>query len=1277
MQSGDLLDRTDLPPDVRQAVAEALAEQERATGALVACEAAARRRATTLRCLYALAQSVAAPSPSQDGILQSALDLLPTAFGDPQQVGACLVLREREYRSGAPGMSAADAVRPVVVRGQEVGRLEVRRVGQPPGEGPPLLEEEQEFLTVVARRVGTLVEQWDAEEALTGAADQRLADRMRALHEVTVELSRSATVDDLCRRAVELGRERLGFDRLGIWFAAPQPGFIVGSFGVDEEGALRDERGLCVPIAPELLASVLGDRLRVARRDDRELLDHQGGVVGRGTMAQAALWDGERVIGALCADNLLSHEPLTESHCELLALYASALGHLHRRLCAEQAVQASEQLYRSTINAMRDVIHVADRDLRLVLYNDVLAEWARRFGAAPPELVGCTVFEVFPFLPGSVREEYEQVFRTGEPVVTEETTVIGEREFVTETRKIPVAEEGRVVRVITAIRDVTERRQAEAALQESQEQFTAFMDHLPAAAFIKDEQSRTLYVNQYLRDLLDADGWIGGPPGDPLPPEVAAAMVADDASALAEGGLVIEERVPDKHGVERWFRTCKFPIRRQDQPPLLGGISLDITARREAEAALRRRLEFEGLVAQLAAEFINLPADQVVQGIDRALRAIGEFVGADRSYVFQFRHGTERMDNTHEWCAPGITPEMANLQDIVLDQELPCFVQAIRRQEVFHVPAVSELPAEAAAERRHFERQGIRSLLVVPMVTQGELRGLLGFDAVQAQREWSADTERLLQFVATVIANALDRQRVEETLRGSEERYRTLFERAPVGILHFDPSGQCTHCNDEAARMMGATREQLVGSLRVDRLRDPAVRAALERALAGEGTGYYDGPYTSVTTGKHLWMRAFGYPLPGEDGRPGAAIVLAQDITEQKRTEAERERLAAQLLQAQKLESLGVLAGGVAHDFNNILMGVLGNASLALMHLAPEAPAREFVQQVETAALRAADLANQMLAYSGKGAFLVQPLNLSHLVEEMSHLLASAIARKVTLRRELQADLPSVQADATQLRQVVLNLITNAAEAIGEQQGVTTVRTGVVEADREYLSGMYVDDHLPCGRYVYLEVSDTGCGMDEETRARIFEPFFTTKFTGRGLGLAGVLGIVRGHKGGIRVASQPGQGTTFTVLLPGATEAAAAPAEVAADGGPREAEAAGGTVLVVDDEEAVRYVARAALEAAGFEVLLAADGREAVELFGRYADDISVVLLDLTMPKLSGDEVLDGIRAIRPEVPVILSSGFSAQEAAARFGGREVAGFLQKPYRVSELSERIREALGR
>jgi len=411
------------------------------------------------------------------------------------------------------------------------------------------------------------------------------------------------------------------------------------------------------------------------------------------------------------------------------------------------------------------------------------------------------------------------------------------------------------------------------------------------------------------------------------------------------------------------------------------------------------------------------------------------------------------------------------------------------------------------------------------------------------------------------------------------------------------------------------------------------------------------------------------------DARLALAERRAEKLAERKRTESERRQLEARIRQMQKMESLGVLAGGIAHDFNNLLMGILGNADLALLRLPPTSPIRDHLTGIAKATHRAADLTRQMLAYSGKGKFLVESLDLSCLIEEIDHLISAAVSKKAAVEYHLAQNLPAVEADATQIRQLVMNLIANAGEAIGESSGTIAISTGAMECDRAYLEQSYLDEDLPAGTYVYVVVSDTGSGMDDETRAKIFDPFFTTKFTGRGLGLAAVLGIVRGHHGAIKVASAPQRGTTIRVLFPACRPAASvlSSAEVEAAGW----EGGQGTVLLVDDEEAVLTVAKGMLEALGFEVLSAADGRQAVEVFRRRAEEIRLVLLDMAMPRMDGEETFCEIRRIHPEARVLLSSGYNEQTATNRFAGRGLAGFIQKPYRLAALREKIRNVLDR
>jgi len=425
----------------------------------------------------------------------------------------------------------------------------------------------------------------------------------------------------------------------------------------------------------------------------------------------------------------------------------------------------------------------------------------------------------------------------------------------------------------------------------------------------------------------------------------------------------------------------------------------------------------------------------------------------------------------------------------------------------------------------------------------------------------------------------------------------------------------------------------------------------------------------TMPSGKTVHWETTANPIRNAAGEIVACLEIGRNITERKRAEEERRELERQIQQAQKLESLGVLAGGIAHDFNNLLVGVLGNASLALMDLPPKSPTRHSIEQIELAARRAAELTNQMLAYSGKGKFVVRPLDLSKMVSEMAHLLESGISKRILLKYDFAEALPAIEADATQLRQVVMNLITNAAEAIGDESGVITLSTSVMEADRAYLAQTFFDNELPEGRYVCLEVTDTGSGMDEATRAKIFDPFFTTKFAGRGLGLAAVLGIVRGHGGAIKVYGEPGKGTTFSVLMPCSDKLAE---DVETYGGQAASWFGNGTVLVVDDEESVRSLARQVLEHAGLAVITAANGREGIQAYREHADEVIAVLLDMTMPDMSGEEAFGELRRVREDVKVILSSGYNEQEVTSRFAGRDLAGFIQKPYLATSLLEKLR-----
>jgi PAS domain S-box-containing protein len=510
---------------------------------------------------------------------------------------------------------------------------------------------------------------------------------------------------------------------------------------------------------------------------------------------------------------------------------------------------------------------------------------------------------------------------------------------------------------------------------------------------------------------------------------------------------------------------------------------------------------------------------------------------------------------------------------------------------------------------------------------------------------------------------------VTERKKNEEElsRLAAIVDASNEAILSLAPDGTVLTWNGGAERIYGYSAQEMVGR-NINILTPPdsllETLQRLESIKRGESIQNFEATRRRKD-GRPIWISVTASPIRDRRGEVVAISSTARDITEIK-------ALEEQLRQAAKLESLGVLAGGIAHDFNNLLVGILGNASLAKEILPASSTAGPLLDGVIKASERAAALTRELLAYSGKGKFVIESLDLSELVREMAKLIQASIPKSVMLQPRLATGLPSIVGDMAQLEQLIMNLVINAAESIGDRPGMVTVTTGEQQISKSEGSGAMVGtDPVTTGRYVFFEVQDTGAGMDEATIGRIFDPFFTTKFTGRGLGLSAALGIVRGHHGFIQVISSPGRGSTFKVLLPAAREEMARePVQEV-----KEERRGSGVVLLVDDEELVRSAAATMLAHLGYTVLEAADGQDAIELFQSNMGEIRMVILDLSMPVMSGEECLMRLKSIKPDVPVILSSGFSETEAARRFRSAGAATFLQKPYTTKHLAELVLRTL--
>jgi PAS domain S-box-containing protein len=785
--------------------------------------------------------------------------------------------------------------------------------------------------------------------------------------------------------------------------------------------------------------------------------------------------------------------------------------------------------------------------------------------------------------------------------------------------------------------DVTERKTAEAELAASQRLLRTLIDSLPQSIHVKDTRGRYQVVNLAMArtHAVSVEHLLGSTISDvPLRQgERAAQIQAAEERAMREDKQVEIAEMP----VERpdhslaWERLIKVPLH-DESGTVIGvvGIAEDITVRKKIEDELRDSQHL------LQTVFDTLPQSLSLK--DPA----GRYVLVNRAFLKRNNVTPEQVYNKTPEVLPRTSSEHARL------------IQSADA-EVIEKGTVVELP---------------------------ELR----FGLTDGSQTWVRiikapfrDSAGRVSGIVSIAEDLTSRRQIEDQLRDSQRLLQTVMNALPQSIYVKDLKGTYQLVNSAVIKRHGlsapAILDDAMGEIATG---DPGVA---EQVRQGDSDVLRTGSMVEVgelrvspADRPAVWMRVIKTPLRNDQGNIVGIITIADDITARKQAEAERLELERQILHSQKLESLGVLAGGIAHDFNNLLTGILGNVELAVMDTSADHPAAPTLQQIKQASLRAAALTQQMLAYSGRGRLQVRAVDLSALVEEMAQLLKVSISKKIAMRFDLARDLPAVEGDPTQLQQIVMNLITNASEAIGDTPGAIHLSTGRIMADRAYLSTAYLAESLDEGEYVFMEVVDTGAGMDADVQARIFDPFFTTKFTGRGLGLAAVLGIVRGHHGTIHIQSAPGKGSTFRILLP-ASRGTARPVKALQEP-PPSAWRGTGTILVVDDEPIVRSVMQRQLKSLGFDVIAVSGGRDAVIQYQTDPKAIVAVLLDLTMPDLGGVETLRELKRIRPDVRIIVCSGYSEQDAAEQFKGDAPDGFLQKPTQFEDLARKLQEILG-
>jgi PAS domain S-box-containing protein len=571
----------------------------------------------------------------------------------------------------------------------------------------------------------------------------------------------------------------------------------------------------------------------------------------------------------------------------------------------------------------------------------------------------------------------------------------------------------------------------------------------------------------------------------------------------------------------------------------------------------------------------------------------------------------------------------------------------LRAEGAVRADDLARLP-ESDPLRRLLSGSPVRSALLVPLRFGTRLPGFLALHVTGSPRPWAGEVLTAMDLVATILSAALERRRMEDRLRASEARYRFLAESSPDLISLHEPSGRFLYASPASLRILGIRPELMAGSPVEGFLHPDDVETVLaenRRVLDGGGGMLPLLLRMRRADGGFVEVESLAIAIPGEV--PGELRVLrvSRDVTE-------RRMMEARLRESQRLSAIGTLAGGVAHEFNNLMAGIQGAAEMLSLAAGEEPRAREYLDVILRMGGRAVELTHQLLAYSRQGKYAPAVLSLRSVVNETASLLRPSLPPAVELAVSVEEGLPPVFADAAQLRQVVMGLCLNAAEAMPEG-GKVTVRAGREDGSR-----------------LVLQVRDTGVGMGEETKARAFEPFFSTKNAGRGMGLAAIRGIVENHGGEIRVDSRPGEGSTFSVLLPASAERRKSDRHAA-----RAPRPASGKILLADDEPDVRAVVRAMLESLGYTVAEAKDGREAVELFRGGHAEIDLVLLDQRMPRLTGEAALAEMRKIAPGVRAILASGYDESDRIREIVAAGFGGFLQKPFRREELSGKIAEIL--
>ncbi len=1000
-------------------------------------------------------------------------------------------------------------------------------------------------------------------------------------------------------------------------------------------------------------------------------------------------------------------DPFSEDEIKLLTELADNLSYgiisvrlRNAHMEAEKALRESEERFKAITSSSPDHLLMQNNKLEYTFIKNP------QLGLTEKDMIGKTDYDFLSKEDADkITKIKKQVLKTGRPSHLETFLISpqGHKEYFDGTYVPKFNSTGQIDGLIGYFKNITERKQIEEALFKSEEQYRTLFNSMTEGfalhEIIYDEKGEPvnycfLEINPSFEMLtgLKKEDVLGRLMTEVLPDEDPQWIKIYGDVAITGNPIHFEHF---SQALKRQFEVFSYC----PSPGRFAVLFIDITERKKAEEELDiHRSRLEELIKIRTAE-LEIRNKQLENEINErvksqaALKEAGEYnrslieasldplvtIGADGK-IMDVNHSTEQVT--------GLSREELIGTDFSDYFTEPDKARA-GYEKVFMESAVYDYPLEI----RHIGGHATPVLYNASVYRNkaGEVVG--AFAAARDITELKKAQEMLLSIneelehrvlLRTAELEAsnyrlrneiIERKQAQENFQKSAKQWKTTFDAVNDVIWLLDNDYRIIRCNSATEKYFGKDIMDILGSY-------------CWEIAHGASEPICDCPYMQLKQGMgrttcelqsgQRWLEVSVDPIYDDEGNMNGAVHIIRDITNRKHEEIKRNKLKEQLRQSQKVESLDLIAGGIAHEFNNLLQNIIGNQELALWGMRESSAEKEYIKTASKAAQYAAGLTSQMLAYSGRGHFVLEQVDLNQIIMDMDQVLKSLISNETALSYRLENDLPMINADKIQVRQMIQNLVVNASEAIGASAGRILVSTGTAQCRSEELETQWMIGQLPDGLYVYLEVSDTGCGMDDEILDRIFDPFFSTKNIGRGLGLAAVHGIIQGHRCSVQVNSKPGSGTVFRVLFP-----VSGNKEIIEIKGVAEKPAAGSNkvILFVDDEEELVNIGTAALEMAGYKVLTASNGKEALEIFtanlntAKAEDRIACIILDYIMPRMDGEEAMREFRKIAPAIPVILTSGYGEDFVFRHFNQNDLAGFVKKPYSLNTLTGLLKKTL--